>query len=107
MGVIDAFFHAHNHHRRNMDNPGNFGDCMKGRICFMTAIALAFVHAYQLPCLAERLPWSHIRNFACPLPEPDIRICPTVRPQHAKEAMIFKVGPSTLTGALAWLTVKL
>ena len=25
MGVIDAFDHAHNHHRRNMDNPGNFG----------------------------------------------------------------------------------
>ena len=31
MGVIDAFVHGHNHHRRNMDNPGNFGDCMKGR----------------------------------------------------------------------------
>ena len=30
MGVIDAFVYAHNHHRRNMDNPGNFGDCMKG-----------------------------------------------------------------------------
>ena len=35
MGVIDAFVDAHNHHRRNMDNPGNFGDCMKGRIRFM------------------------------------------------------------------------
>ena len=27
MGVIDAFVYAHNHHRRNLDNPGNFGDC--------------------------------------------------------------------------------
>ena len=29
MGVIDAFVYAHNHHCRNMDNPGNSGDCMK------------------------------------------------------------------------------
>ena len=25
MGVIDAFDYAHNHHRRNMDNPGTLG----------------------------------------------------------------------------------
>ena len=30
MGVIDAFVYAHNYLRRNMDHPGNFGDCMKG-----------------------------------------------------------------------------
>ena len=29
-GVIDACVYALNHRRRNMDNPGNFGDCMKG-----------------------------------------------------------------------------
>ena len=23
MGIIDAFVYAHNHHRRNVDNPGN------------------------------------------------------------------------------------
>ena len=51
MGVIDAFVCAHNHHRRNMDNPGNVGDCMKGRIRFMTAITPSYVHAYQLICL--------------------------------------------------------
>ena len=29
MGFIDAFVYAHQH-RRSIDNPGNFGDCMKG-----------------------------------------------------------------------------
>ena len=29
MGLIDAFVDAHNH-RRNIENPVNFGDCMKG-----------------------------------------------------------------------------
>ena len=38
MGVTDAFVYAHNHHRRNIDDSGNFEDCMKGRIRFMTAI---------------------------------------------------------------------
>ena len=33
-------------------------------------------------------------------------IFPTLVPQHAKEAMIFRVGPSTLTGVLALLMVK-
>ena len=46
-GVIDVLVHAQNHHRRNVDNPWNFGDCMKGRIRFMTAIAPAYAHAYQ------------------------------------------------------------
>ena len=27
LGVIDPFVYAHNNHRRNMDNVGNFGDC--------------------------------------------------------------------------------
>ena len=45
MGVIDAFVHAHNPYRRNMDNPGNFGDGMKGRIRFLTAITPACVRA--------------------------------------------------------------
>ena len=28
MVLIDASVYAHNHHRRNVDNPGNVGDCM-------------------------------------------------------------------------------
>ena len=34
MGVIDAFQNAHNHHRHNANNPGNFQDCMEGTIRF-------------------------------------------------------------------------
>ena len=46
MGFIDAFVDAHHQHRRDIENPGNFGDCMKGRIRFMTAITPAYAHAY-------------------------------------------------------------
>ena len=35
MAFIDAFVYAHHQHRRSIDNPGNFGDCMKGRLRFM------------------------------------------------------------------------
>ena len=34
MGLIDSFVYAHNHHRRNIENPGNIGDFMEGRIRF-------------------------------------------------------------------------
>ena len=47
MGFIDAFVSAHHQHRRSIENSGNFGDCMKGRIRFMTAITPAYAHAYQ------------------------------------------------------------
>ena len=29
MAFIDAFVFAHHQHRRSIENPGNFGDCMK------------------------------------------------------------------------------
>ena len=111
MGVIDAFVCAHNHHRRNMDNPGNFWDCMKGRIRFMTAITPAYVDAYWLICLTTHIPVVQVRNFVCRLPKPDIRIFPTSVPRHATKAKISKDGPSTLTGVtrladgetLAWM----
>ena len=56
MGVIDAFVYAHIHHRRHVDNPGNVGDCMKGRIRFMTEITPAYAHAFQLLCLTVHIP---------------------------------------------------
>ena len=31
-GFIDAFVYAHHQQRRSIENPVNFGDCMKGRI---------------------------------------------------------------------------
>ena len=66
MGAIDALVYAHNHHRRNMDNPGNFGDCMKGRIRFMTAITPAYALADQLKCLAGRHPVVPHQKFRLP-----------------------------------------
>ena len=38
VGVIDAFVNAHNYHCRHTDNPGNFEDCMDGKIRLLTAI---------------------------------------------------------------------
>ena len=61
MGIVDAFVYAHNHHRRNVDNPRNFRDCMEGRIRFMTAITPPFA-----PCVSNDLPGKtpHCGNFA-------------------------------------------
>ena len=39
MRFIDAFVYAHHRHRQGLENPGNFADCMKGRIRFMTALS--------------------------------------------------------------------
>ena len=39
---------------------------MKGRIRFMTAIAPAYVHAYQFTCLAGRLPVVPRQKFRLP-----------------------------------------
>ena len=36
-GVWDAFVYVHNYHCRHTDNPGNFEDCMDGRIRLLTA----------------------------------------------------------------------
>ena len=107
MGVLDAFVYAHNHHSRNIDNPGNLGACIKGRIRFMTAITPAYAHAYQFICVAGHIPAASLQNFACRSRKPDIHIFPTLVPQHAKKAMTFMDGPSTLTVVLALLMVKL
>ena len=106
MGVIDAFVNAHNHHHRNVDNPRNFGDCMEGRIRFMTAITPTYAHAYQSICLAGRPMVISTRNFAYLRPKPNIRIFPILGRQHAKEAMISTVGPLTLMEELAPMMVE-
>ena len=54
MGVIDAFVNAHNYHRHNANNPGNFEDCMEGRIRLLTAITPRYAHAYQSFCRVGR-----------------------------------------------------
>ena len=53
-GVIDAFQNAHHYHRHNANNPGNFEDCMKGRIHLLTAITPRYAHAYQSLCRVGR-----------------------------------------------------
>ena len=67
MGVLDAFVFAHDYHRRNIDKAGNFGDCMKGRIRFMTAITPVFAHVCQFISLAGHIPGSlHSTRFCVP-----------------------------------------
>ena len=69
MGVIDAFVHAHHQHRQSIENPGNFGDCMKGRIRFLTAVTPAFAHAHQATCLTRHMPAILEKNFRPPKPK--------------------------------------
>ena len=69
MGFIDAFLYAHHQHRRSTENPGNFGDCMKGRIRFMTASTPACAHAYQVTCLTRHMPAVPRLNFRLPKPK--------------------------------------
>ena len=47
MGFIDAFVYAHHQHRRSIENPGDIGDYMKGRIRF---------HDGYHSCLRSRIP---------------------------------------------------
>ena len=79
MGFIDAFVYAHHQHRQGFENPGNFGDCMKGRIRFMTAITPAYAHAYQVTCLTRRIPAILGRNFRLPKPKTRYPHLPTAR----------------------------
>ena len=91
MGSINALVYAHHQHRQGLENPGNFGDCMKGRIRFMTAITPADAHAYQATCLSRRVPaiLEKIR-----LLKPKARYpFPMLVPKHVKEAMISEDGP--------------
>ena len=50
LGIVDAFVYAHNHHRHNTDNPGNFEDCMEELICVITALTPAYARAFQNLC---------------------------------------------------------
>ena len=38
MGFIDAFVYVHHQYRQGQENPGNFDDCMKGRIRFYSCL---------------------------------------------------------------------
>ena len=69
MGFIDAFVYAHHQQRRSIENPGNIGDSMKGRIRFMTAITPAYAHACQATWLTRHMPSIPHQNFRLPKPK--------------------------------------
>ena len=80
MGFIDAFVYAHHlTPSKCFENPGNFGDCMKGRIRFMTAITPAYAHAYQATCLSRRMPAKLGKNFRLPKPNARYPYLPNAR----------------------------
>ena len=69
LGFLDEFVYAHHKHRRDSANAGNFGDCMSGRVRFMTAIAPAYAHAYQTICLGRPSPGAPHYSFRLPKPK--------------------------------------
>ena len=71
LGFLDAFVYAHHKHRFDSANAGNFGDCMKGRVRFMTATTPAYTHAYQTTCLAQHFPG--VPHHTIRLPKPKAR----------------------------------
>ena len=79
MGFLDAFVYAHHQHRQGFENPGNFGDCMKGRIRFMTAITPAYAHAYQATCLTTHMLAVPHQNFRLPKPKTRYPYLPNAR----------------------------
>ena len=91
MGFIDALVYAHNHHRWNIENPGNFEDCMKGRIRFMTAINPAYAHAYQVTCLTRHMPAVPRLNFRLPKPKARYPHLPNVRTTTRERGNDFQV----------------
>ena len=58
-------FYAHHQHRRSIENPGNFGDCLKGRIRCMRATH-AYAQACQATCLTPHMPAVPHQNFRLP-----------------------------------------
>ena len=98
MGVIDAFVSVHNDHRHNTNHPGNFEDCMEGRIRLLTAITPTYAHAYQSICLAGARLTSLIKIFACRLSKakypslPDIRTTTREKGNDLKGWAVYTAG---------------
>ena len=68
MGIIDTCVFAHYQHRRTSENPGNLGDCMKGRIRFMTTVIPTCDHACRVTCLTKQWTATVQHNFRSPKP---------------------------------------
>ena len=89
MGFIDSFVYTHRQHRRCIDNPKNFGDCMKGRIRFMTPITPAYADAYQATCLTRHMPATPRLNFRLPKPKARYPHLPNVRTTTRERGNVF------------------
>ena len=108
LGFLDASVYAHHKHRQDSENSGNFGDCIKGRIRFMTAITPAYAHAYQATCLAQHLIGVPHHNFQLPKPKSRYPCLPNAR-SITRERGNDYCGWATYTDVvvLALLMVKL
>ena len=80
LGFLDAFVYAHHKHRLDSANAGNFGDCLTGRVRFMTAITPAYAHAYQTICLAMHSLGVPRHSFRLPKPKSRYPFLPNDRP---------------------------
>ena len=107
MGFIDAFVYAHNYHHHNVDNPGNFQDCMEERIRLMTAITPAYAHAYRAICLARRPLDILCRRFRPPSAKAKTQTFPTSVPPLGIKVTTTKDGPCSPMEELIPLMAKL
>ena len=79
LDFLDALVNAHHKHRLDSASAGSFGDCLRGRVRFMTAITPAYAHAYQTLCLAMHSPCVPRRTFRLPKPKSRYPFLPNVR----------------------------
>ena len=91
MGFLYAFVCAHGQHSRIIENSGNFGDYIKGRLRFMTAITPAYAHAYQATCLAQHLPGVPHHNFRLPKPKSRYPYLPNDRSITSERGNYYRV----------------
>ena len=96
LGFHDAFVYAH--HERCLDsaNAGNFGDCLTGRVRFMTAITPAFAHAYRTVCLCDTPSWRPTPHLPTSQAQVQVSISSQCTFHHKKLAMIIRCGLSML-----------
>ena len=99
MDFIDAFVYAHHQHRRSIENLGNLGDSMKGRILFMTAITPAHAHASQETCLTRHMPAVPRLNFRLPKPNDRYPHLPNVRTTTRKKGKDFQGRATHIDGS--------
>ena len=79
LGFLDAFVCAHHKHTLDSASTGNFGDCLRGRVRFVTAMSPAYAHAYHTICLAMHFPGVPRHTFRLPKPKSRYPFLPNVR----------------------------